>query len=221
MAYSEGGMLVWVPTFHSPIFFHIKRAELNMLPEKQGYQSTTTQSESFHDKPLRCFRSHSSCLHGFWIHLSMFWEQTNQVFLGIGHTVQIFLCPFWKQRQQLPGSRMIFLQQHETRTSPFCCYHLGPLNCSSSICDCKSPRSIDGCKSPALQTSKHLGWIVKGYLENGAAFATEGLYSGSLEIVPSRIACCLPFPRHQFWRPYQPCKRYLSTFGWPFMGKCR
>ena len=124
----------------------------------------------------------------------MFWEQTNQVFLGIGHMVQICFCLFGKRLQQLPGSSMIFLQQHETRTSPFCCYHLGPLNCSSSICDCKSPRSCTWLQIPSFTNIKTIGLNSQRLPGKWHRFATEGLYSGSLEIVPSRIACCLPVP---------------------------
>ena len=41
-------------------FFHIERAELKMLPEKRDYQSTTTQSESFHDKPVTPLKTNMS-----------------------------------------------------------------------------------------------------------------------------------------------------------------
>lgn len=148
-----------------------------MLLEKQYYQSATTQSESFHDKPVRCFRSHR-----FWIHLNMFWEQTNQAFLGIGHMVQICFCLFGKRRQQLPGSQFFFCNSMKLKLLLCCCYHLGLLNCSSSICDCKSPGSIHGCKCPVLQTSKQLCLLLFGGLLLGLELPYN-LYLGETHTV--------------------------------------
>ena len=81
--------------FSVSIFFHMKNELSSTCYQKNKVIKVQLLNLSHSITNLLGVFVHTlHCLHGFWIHLSMFWEQTNQVFLGIGHMVQICFCLF-------------------------------------------------------------------------------------------------------------------------------
>lgn len=129
-----------------------------MLPEKQGYQSTTAQSESFHDKPVRCFRFTLFIVFiAFGFISTCFGSKPIRCFLESDIWYRFVFVFFGKRRQQLPGSRMFFCNSMKLELLLFVATIWGSLIVLVLYVIANPQVVLHGCNCPVLHPSKQLG----------------------------------------------------------------